>query len=151
MLFFKFFISDRTSSLLIGVINKEFPFGFLRYLDYWCIGFISFSPICLAIELKCLLNSFVISDELVTVFFPNLNTVDTIWSLCRYVYDFVNPLLCFKYIQFIIMEIFVEVVSFAFSDQFKCSVFIIPNFICKFLFTERPFYATHHYTTLACF
>ena len=34
LLSFWFFISDRTSSLLVGVIKKRLSFGFFRYLDF---------------------------------------------------------------------------------------------------------------------
>ena len=34
LLFFWFFISARTSSLLVGVIKKRLSFGFFRYLDF---------------------------------------------------------------------------------------------------------------------
>ena len=61
LLFFSSFITDNTSSLLVGDIKKELAFGFFRYSEYLCFGFINFSSICLAMEVKCLLNSLAIS------------------------------------------------------------------------------------------
>ena len=124
--FCRLFISDRTSLLFAGVIKKELSYGFFRYLEYWCFGFISFSFTCLTTEVKYLINSFAISDGLVTFFFSNLNAVDTIWPLFRYIYDFTDHLPpCFECVQFIIIEIFVKVVCVSVTLKFICKVFFI--------------------------
>ena len=44
------------------------PFGFFISTEYLCFDFIDISSLCLAIEMKCLLNSFPILDELVILF-----------------------------------------------------------------------------------
>ena len=60
--FFSSFTADDTSFLLVGDIKKELAFGFVRYSEYLCSGFIYiYFSICLAMAVKCLLNSRVIS------------------------------------------------------------------------------------------
>ena len=61
LLFFSSFITDNISSLLVGDTKKELEFRFFRYSEYLCFGFVKFSSICLAMEVKCLLNSLAIS------------------------------------------------------------------------------------------
>ena len=56
LLFLSSLITDNTSSRLVGHIMKELAFEFFRYSEYLCFGFIKFSSICLAMEVKCLLN-----------------------------------------------------------------------------------------------
>ena len=70
LLFFSFFITDNTSSLLVGDIKKELAFWFFKYSEYLCFGFIKVSSICLTMEVKCLLNSLAISLEFLTVLLP---------------------------------------------------------------------------------
>ena len=54
LLFFSSFITDNTLSLLVGDIKKELTFGFFRYSEYLCFGFVKFCSICLAMEVKIL-------------------------------------------------------------------------------------------------
>ena len=68
---FSSFITDSTSSLLVGDIKNELAFGFFRYSEYLCFGFIKVSPICLAMDVKCLLNSLAISLEFLTVLYQS--------------------------------------------------------------------------------
>ena len=63
LLFFSSFITDNTSSLFVGDTKKESAFGFFRYAEYLCFGFIRFPSTCLAVELKCFFNSVAIVQE----------------------------------------------------------------------------------------
>ena len=82
-----------------------------------CFDFIGCFSICLTMEVKCILNLFVISDESITVLFSSLNAVDTV-SPIRYFYGFPDPLPCFERIQLIFKEMFAKVVPLDFSGKF---------------------------------
>ena len=62
LLFFSSFITDNTLSLLVGDIKKELTFGFFRYSEYLCFGFVKFCSICLAMEVKCLEIQFILNS-----------------------------------------------------------------------------------------